>query len=75
LSTLLQERETGAGPHGVEPGPTVLAPHSRGSIIAEPAILHARQAGATLSGLALLTYGSPLGTLYREMFPAMFPRR
>jgi dienelactone hydrolase len=53
--------------------PTVLAPHSQGSVLAATAILHAQQAGADLSRLALLTYGSPLGTLYREAFPAMFP--
>jgi dienelactone hydrolase len=52
---------------------TVLAPHSQGSVIAAAAILHAEQAGADLSTLGLVTYGSPLGRLYRELFPGMFP--
>jgi hypothetical protein len=77
LSALLQERAsvTPGPPGGTPPGPTVLAPHSQGSVLAVPAILHAAQAQPTpdLSSLALLTYGSPLGTLYREAFPAMFP--
>jgi hypothetical protein len=76
LSALLQERAAAVqGPAGSRPEATVLAPHSQGSIIAVPAILHAEQSPTDpdLSGLALLTYGSPLGTLYREVFPAMFP--
>ncbi len=55
--------------------PVVLAGHSQGSVLSFAAAaqeLRARPAGESVS---LLTFGSPLGSLYDQAFPAYFGGR
>jgi hypothetical protein len=47
----------------------IVAPHSQGSVIAVAALM---LAGPPLEGVALLTFGSPVGSLYRRFFPVWF---
>ena len=49
--------------------PDVLAAHSQGSLISAIAISQAEP--ADVSGMGFLTYGSPLGLLYKRLFPAV----
>lgn len=46
----------------------VVSAHSQGSIVAAAAL-----AGIPGRGISLLTYGSPLGSLYMRFFPVSFP--
>ncbi len=51
------------------PGGVILAPHSQGSVIAVAAL---QSLDALPDDVALLTFGSPIGTLYRRYFPLLF---
>ncbi len=52
------------------PGGVILAPHSQGSVITVAAL---QLLDPIPHDVALLTFGSPVGTLYRQFFPALFP--
>lgn len=51
------------------PDRLLLACHSQGSVVAAAAV---RAYGVPAAKVALLTFGSPLGSLYRRFFPAHF---
>ncbi|MGH3681323.1 MAG: hypothetical protein ACRDT2_13910, partial [Natronosporangium sp.] len=53
-------------------GRVVLAAHSQGSVIAAAALLQREERPPSGDRVALVTFGSPLGTLYRWAFPAYF---
>jgi hypothetical protein len=83
LATRLEERLLHpAGEERLGGNRVVLSAHSQGSIIAVAAVLQleARRAqvevrsegGATIDGIALVTHGSPLASLYSRFFPAFF---
>lgn len=50
-------------------GAVIVAPHSQGSVIAVAALM---LQGNPPPGVALLTFGSPVGSLYRRFFPVWF---
>lgn len=52
------------------PGPTVVAAHSQGTVLATLALTNIKPERA--AEIALITYGSPLGYLYPTVFPAQF---
>lgn len=50
-------------------GAVIVAPHSQGSVIAVAGLMSMAR---PLPHVALLTFGSPVGSLYRRFFPAWF---
>ncbi len=52
--------------------PVVLAGHSQGSVLSFTAIAQELATGGGRGPVSLLSFGSPLGTLYHQAFPAYF---
>lgn len=56
--------------HRVDPCPLVLAVHSQGSVLAFAAL--SPMSAGQLERVALVTYGSPISSIYAMFFPAYF---